>query len=67
MSKFNSVLHNPDFEGHLKRMFWKTLWEKEEMLVTRKKNVLENTVGIGGNAGNQHFLLFPTGVFYTMK
>ena len=28
--------------------------------MTLKKKVLENIVGKGGNAGKQHFLLFPT-------
>ena len=27
--------------------------------MTLKKKALENTVGKGENAGNQHFLLFP--------
>ena len=27
--------------------------------MTQKKKALENTWGKGGNAGNQHFLLFP--------
>ena len=29
------------------------------LLMTLKKKALENTVGKGENAGNQHFLLFP--------
>ena len=28
------------------------------LLITRTKEALENTVGKGENAGNQHFLLF---------
>ena len=34
--------------------------------MTPKKKALENTVGKGENAGNQHFLLFPT-VFSTLS
>ena len=33
---------------------------------TQRKKALENTVGKGENAGNQHFLLFPT-VFSTLS
>ena len=46
------------------------MWKKEKMavssilpnnldLTTLKKKALENIVGKGVNAGNQHFLLFP--------
>ena len=33
---------------------------ESRLLTTLKKKALENTVGIEENAGNQHFLLFPT-------
>ena len=36
-----------------------TLWEKEKLLV-------ENIVGKGENASNQHFLLFPQCFFFFM-
>ena len=36
------------------------------VLSTLMKKALENNVGKGKNAGNQHFLLFPQ-CFYPMK
>ena len=32
---------------------------QSQLLKTLKKKALENNVGKGGNAGNQHFLVFP--------
>ena len=32
---------------------------QSRLLTTLKKKALENTMGKGENAGNQHFLLFP--------
>ena len=32
---------------------------QSQLLTTLRKKALENTVGKGENAGNQHFLLFP--------
>ena len=36
-------------------------------LTTLKKKLFENTMGKGENAGNQHFLLFPTMFFVLLK
>ena len=36
------------------------------LLTTLTKEAVENIVGKGENAGNQHFLLFPN-VFYTSQ
>ena len=33
--------------------------KQSQLLTTQKKKTLENNVGQGENAGNQHFLLFP--------
>ena len=34
--------------------------KRSRLLTTLKKKAFENNVGKGENAGNQHFLLFPT-------
>ena len=36
-----------------------TLYQKSRLLTLLEKKALENIVGKGENAGNQHFLLFP--------
>ena len=39
--------------------FFKLFTTQFRLLTTLKKRALENTVGKGENAGNQHFLLLP--------
>ena len=46
--------HNPNF-CHTTPTFT----TQPRLLTTLKKQVFENIVGKGENAGNQHFLLFP--------
>ena len=40
-------------------MFSSLFTTQSRLLTTLKKRALENTVGKGENAGEQHFLLFP--------
>ena len=44
-----------------------TLNAQSRLLTTLKKKALENTVGKGGKAGCQHFLLLPLNVLYLFQ
>ena len=60
------VLKGPFFRIVQLRIVNLHFTKQSRLLTTLKRKALENTMGKGENAGNQHFLLFPT-VFSTLS
>ena len=54
------MLQNPFMKHTLSDKYNSPFTTQSQLLTTQRNNPFKNLLGKGENAGNQHFLLFPT-------